>query len=79
MGDHRKWSSVGSEIVLWGTWVKDDPRIGMELRALLPRTYNLKAIADPVGSPCAELMVDKHKVCVFFRSTPIVPMTTRMW
>jgi hypothetical protein len=40
----------------------DDPRIGMELRALLPRTYNLKAIADPVGSPCAELMVDKPEV-----------------
>jgi uncharacterized protein (UPF0332 family) len=26
--------------------VKDDPRFDMELRAFLPRTYNLKAIAD---------------------------------
>ena len=26
--------------------MKNDPRIGMELRALLSRTYNLKAIAD---------------------------------
>ena len=49
--------------------MKDDPRIGMELRALLPRTNNLKAIANPVGSPCAELMVDKPEVCVFLRST----------
>jgi len=26
--------------------VKNDPRFDMELRAFLPRTYNLKAIAD---------------------------------
>ena len=26
--------------------VKDDPRFDTELRAFLPRTYNLKAIAD---------------------------------
>ena len=65
--------------MLWETWVKDDPRIGMELRALLPRTYNLKAIADPVGSPCAELMVDKPEVCVFRARQQIVPMTTRTW
>ena len=60
-------------------WVKDDPPIGMELRALLPRTYNLKDIADPVGSPCAELMVDKPEVCVFCARQQIVPVTTRTW
>lgn len=64
--------------MLWETWVKDHPRIGMELRAL-PRTYNLKAIADPVGSPRAELMVDKPEVCVFCARQQIVPMTTRTW
>jgi len=42
-------------------------------------TYNLKAIADPVGSPCAELMVDKPEVCVFCARQQIVPMTTRTW
>jgi hypothetical protein len=50
---------------LFARLVKDGPRIGMELRALLPRTYDLKAIAHPVGSPCAELMVDKPELCVF--------------
>ena len=45
--------------------VKDGLRIGMELQALLPRTYNLRAIADPIGSPCAELMVDKPELSVF--------------
>ena len=31
--------------------VKDDPRFDMELRAFLPRTYNLKAIADYLTGP----------------------------
>ncbi len=30
----------------FGRLVKDDPRFDMALRAFLPRTYNLKAIAD---------------------------------
>jgi uncharacterized protein (UPF0332 family) len=31
--------------------VKDEPRFDVELRAFLPRTYNLKAIADYVPAP----------------------------
>jgi len=39
----KKHSSVQGE---FARLVKDDPRFGIELRAFLGRTYNLKAIAD---------------------------------
>jgi hypothetical protein len=39
--------------------VKDDPRIDTELRAFLPRTYNLKAIADYQTGP---EQIGKHNI-----------------
>lgn len=35
--------------------VKDDPRFAVELRAFLPRTYNLKAIADYETGPASRV------------------------
>jgi len=35
--------------------MKDEPRFDVELRAFLPRTYNLKAIADYVTGPGSQV------------------------
>lgn len=35
--------------------IKDDPRFDVELRAFLPRAYNLKAIADYQTGPNAQV------------------------
>ena len=44
----KRHSTVQSE---FARLVKDDPGFDMELRAFLPRTYNLKAIADYQTGP----------------------------
>jgi uncharacterized protein (UPF0332 family) len=38
--------------------VKDDPRFDRELRAFLPRTYNLKAIADYETGPALQVSAE---------------------
>ena len=48
----RRHSGVQRE---FARLVKDDPRYDMELRAFLPRTYNLKAIADYETGPGSQV------------------------
>jgi uncharacterized protein (UPF0332 family) len=44
--------------------VKDDPRFDAELRAFLPRTYNLKAIADYQTGPGSEVTVEQAQEAI---------------
>jgi uncharacterized protein (UPF0332 family) len=44
--------------------VKDDPRIDVELRAFLPRTYNLKAIADYQTGPGSQVTVEQAQEAI---------------
>ena len=44
--------------------VKDDPRFDMELRAFLPRTYNLKAIADYLTGPGSQVTVEQAQEAI---------------
>src|SRR5690349_23246827 len=57
---------------------KDRPRPDSSLPAPGPPAPPLQ-VNSPVGSPRAELMVDKPEVCVFCARQQIVPMTTRTW
>jgi predicted nucleotidyltransferase len=41
--------------------VKDDPRFDTELRAFLPRAYNLKAIADYQTGPGSQVTVEQAR------------------
>ncbi len=40
---------------------KDDPKVGAELRAFLPRAYNLKSIADYETGPGSEVSPETAK------------------
>jgi len=44
--------------------VKDEPRFDVELRAFLPRTYNLKAIADYVTGPGSQVSDESAREAV---------------
>ena len=44
--------------------MKDDPRIDPELRAFLPRTYNLKAIADYQTGPGSQVTVEQAQEAI---------------
>jgi uncharacterized protein (UPF0332 family) len=44
--------------------VKDDPRFDRELRAFLPRTYNLKAIADYLTGPGSQVTVEQAQEAI---------------
>ncbi len=44
--------------------VKDDPRFDMELRAFLPRTYNLKAVTDYETGPGSQVTVEQARKAI---------------
>jgi uncharacterized protein (UPF0332 family) len=44
--------------------VRDDPRFDRELRAFLPRTYNLKAIADYLTGPGSQVTVEQAQEAI---------------
>jgi HEPN domain-containing protein len=44
--------------------VKDDPRFDVGLRAFLPQTYNLKAIADYQTGPAAQVTVEQAREAI---------------
>lgn len=44
--------------------VKDDPRFDRELRVFLPRTYNLKAIADYLIGPGSQVTVEQAQEAI---------------
>jgi uncharacterized protein (UPF0332 family) len=44
--------------------VKDDPRFDAELRAFLPRTHNLKAIADYQTGPGSQVTVEQAQEAI---------------
>jgi len=44
--------------------VRDDPRFDVELRAFLPRTYNLKAIADYLTGPGSKVTVEQAQEAI---------------
>lgn len=44
--------------------VRDDPRFDRELRAFLPRTYNLKAIADYLTGPGSQVSVEQAQEAI---------------
>ena len=44
--------------------VKDDPRFDVELRAFLPRAYNLKTLADYETGPGSRVAPESAKVAI---------------
>lgn len=44
--------------------VRDDPRFDRELRAFLPRTYNLKSIADYLTGPGSQVTVEQAQEAI---------------
>ncbi len=44
--------------------VKDEPRFDVQLRAFLPRTYNLKAIADYVTGPGSQVSEESAREAI---------------
>ena len=44
--------------------LRDDPRFDRELRAFLPRTYNLKAIADYLTGPGSQVTVEQAQEAI---------------
>jgi uncharacterized protein (UPF0332 family) len=44
--------------------VRDDPRFDRELRTFLPRTYNLKAIADYLTGPGSQVTVEQAQEAI---------------
>lgn len=44
--------------------MRDDPRFDRELRAFLPRTYNLKAIADYLTGPGSQVTVEQAQEAI---------------
>ncbi|HMF37480.1 MAG TPA: HEPN domain-containing protein, partial [Isosphaeraceae bacterium] len=44
--------------------VRDDPRFDRDLRAFLPRTYNLKAIADYLTGPGSQVTVEQAQEAI---------------
>ena len=44
--------------------VRDDPRFDRELRAFLPRSYNLKAIADYLTGPGSQVTVEQAQEAI---------------
>ena len=44
--------------------VRDDPRFDRELRAFLPRTYNLKAIADYLIGPGSTVTTEQAQEAI---------------
>ena len=57
----KKHATVQSE---FGRLVKDEPRVDIELRAFLGRTYNLKAIADYETGPGSHVSPESARVAV---------------
>jgi len=57
----KKHSGVQRE---FARLAKDEPRIDLELRAFLPRTYNLKAIADYETGPGSTVSADSAQAAV---------------
>jgi uncharacterized protein (UPF0332 family) len=57
----KKHSTVQGE---FARLVKDDPRFDRELRTFLPRTYNLKAIADYMTGPGSQVTVAQAQEAV---------------
>lgn len=44
--------------------VRDDPRFDSELRSFLPRSYNLKAIADYLTGPGSQVTVEQAQQAI---------------
>ena len=44
--------------------VRNDPRFDVELRAFLPRTYNLKAIADYLTGPGSKVTIEQAQEAI---------------
>jgi uncharacterized protein (UPF0332 family) len=57
----RRHHGVQSQLQLL---IKDDPRFDIELRAFLPRTYNLKAIADYETGPGSDVSAEQARQAV---------------
>jgi uncharacterized protein (UPF0332 family) len=57
----KKHSGVQRE---FARLVKDDPRFDVQLRAFLPRTYNLKAIADYETGPGSKVSPESARAAI---------------
>jgi uncharacterized protein (UPF0332 family) len=57
----KKHSGVQRE---FARLVKDDPRFDVQLRAFLPRTYNLKAIADYETGPGSKVSPESAREAI---------------
>jgi uncharacterized protein (UPF0332 family) len=57
----KRHSTVQSEFV---RMVKEDPRVDIELRSFLSRTYNLKTIADYGTGPASHVSAESAKDAV---------------
>ena len=57
----KRHSTVHREL---GRLVRDDPRFDADLRAFLPRTYNLKAIADYETGPGSRLSPESAREAI---------------
>jgi uncharacterized protein (UPF0332 family) len=57
----KRHSTVQGE---FAQMVRDDPRFDRELRAFLPRTYNLKAIADYLTGPGSQVTVEQAQEAI---------------
>ena len=57
----KRHSSVQRE---FARLVKDDPRFDMDLRAFLPRAYNLKTIADYDTGPGAQVSAESAREAI---------------
>jgi uncharacterized protein (UPF0332 family) len=57
----RRHSTVQGE---FARLVRDDPRFDAELRSFLPRTYNLKAIADYQTGPGSQVTVEQAQEAI---------------
>lgn len=57
----KKHSGVQRE---FARLVKDDPRFDVQLRAFLPRTYNLKAIADYETGPGSRVSAESAREAI---------------
>jgi uncharacterized protein (UPF0332 family) len=58
---YKKHSAVQGE---FGRLTRDNPRVDEELRAFLPQTYQLKAIADYEAGPGAQVSPEKARAAI---------------
>ena len=56
--------------------MKDDPRFDLQLRAFLPRTYNLKAIADYETGPGSRVSPESAQEAIQTASRFVECVTT---